>query len=775
MWPGASASFTAYLRPEVGAPKYSTTWEPELGEPYEAQREDEHTGELMWHIWWADAQGEPLLDAEGQPIPAHNEQGEPTTGVAGDGTPYPVGQSDEDGNPLRDEEDNPLFHTVKTPVLEQRRDPVTWTDEELSAMTAQQRCLAQPVFQQTGIPVPGPGSYRSTPTAVRSAGTIHWVERVHSRGQIVHEGVCGLANETTRINQPGVVTQAPQELLIGDEAFDTATVTGTLQPGATYTLRFEAFRAPTEGPAEVDPADAATDETATNAALPTCSAENIVFRSERVPVSAPGEYRSPGFRLAPNHGTKLWWVETLEIDAGSGPTVLHRGVCGLDNETTLIAQPTVETRAMGEAVIGDDITDTAILGGNFAANDGARWELDFRGYRATSPAADEPPAAPTCDASNLLFEIDPVSVTGPGEVVSAPVATLPEWRGDIWWVETLWLIQGDERTPFKTGECGLANETTRLDGPSVHTRAVPLATVGDALTDTATVTGPLSEQPGTRHELTFEAFRGDDELTGTEQATCSADNLVWTSDPVEVSKPGDIESPAFTALPAHGETIWWVESLWLIRDAEAEEPERHLVSRGICGLEAETTRVQTPFVSTVATATVKVGEPLFDTAIVEGALSQRDDIEYRVRFTAYERPRVGDMTCRADTEIAALSDHEGVAIRQAGRYESKKITAKPEHVGLGGYVETLVLIEAGTEHVLHRGACGAATENFEIVPPEATPPGSTPPRDTPKPTRPDLPRTGGSFGAEAGFAAFALLAGCTVIALAVVRKRRQNF
>lgn len=753
MWPAATASFTAYLAPEEGAIKYDESWNPVLGETYTAQREDEATGEPLWHTWWANAAGQALRDSDGNPISVADHGGNPTSGIAADGTAYPVVQLNETGDPILDEAGAPKFHTLREAWLEERRDPQRWTAEELAALSEAERCLAQPVFRETGITVPGPGKIRSSAVTVRSGGTIHWGERIVSNGKLVHEGECGIANETTRINQPGVVTQAPPSLLIGEEAFDTATVSGVLLPNLSYTIRFEAYRAPSgigeEGQGET---------------APSCNAENIVFRSERVLVTGTGEIRSPGFTIGAEHGTRLWWVETLEIDEGDGPRTLHRGACGLANETTRIGQPAVETQARASAVVGEEITDTAILSGEFATNEGARWELSFQGYQAHAVGIDD---APVCDASNELFSVPPVQITGPGQVTSAPVVTRPDWRGEVWWVETLWLVQDEVRTAYSTGACGIANETTSLNGPTVETLAVPLATVGDGITDTATVTGPLSDKPGVRYELTFAAHRGDRDLTGSVDAVCTADTLLWESDPVAVTGPGDVTSPPFTVLPEHGDTIWWVESLWQVDEGGAVNAgsgaSRTLVSSGKCGVEHETTSVQRPHVATVATARVKVGEPLFDTAIVEGALSRREDVEYRVTFTAYERSVDGAMSCSPETEIAELSDHEGVVVTGAGRYESQRTTARPEHVGLGGYVESLTMNVDGREVLVHRGVCGAASENFEVVPADAPPPG-----------KPDLPRTGGDTQHLLGVAALVLIVGSAVITLMTARRRRHD-
>lgn len=737
MWPSAVAEFTAYLEPAAGAPKFDDDWRPILGTAYEAQAEDPDTGALKWTVWWADASGAPLLDDSGNRIPTTDEHGDLTSGIAANGTAYPVAELDESGAAVLTPEGTPRYLTGRDPVMEERRDPLSWTAEELAAMTAAERCVAQPVARQDGIAVARPGTYRTEPVRVRSEGTVHWVERIVSNGKVVHQGRCGLDNETTRIGRPGVVTRATPEAMLGDELTDTATVSGRLAEGTAYALRFDAYRAESGAPA--------------------CLPGNRLFRSEPVAVTAPGDYRSPGFTARWEHGEEIWWVETLLQDSGSGWEVLSVGECGLPNETTRVGRPAVETKALASAAVGDLLTDTATVSGPIAENAGARWELAFEGFRERyAPAVDRVDADPdaeiaVCDPENRLFLTDAVPVTGPGEVVSPPVAAEPAWAGNIWWVETLWLIEGDTRTAVSRGACGLQNETTVLTEPQVETESVEFAIVGDGISDTAVVTGALTERDGVSHELVFEGYRGDSELTGTDRAECAPEGRLFETEPVAVNGPGRVTSPPVTALPEFGDTIWWVETLRLREGDGVTE-----LHRGACGLPNETTTVQFPSVRTEAVGAVAVGDDVFDAAFVDGPLSEREGISYRLAFAAYARGADGRMTCEPDTELRALSDPEGVVVDGPGRYESKRVRATAEHIGLGGFVETLTLIEGDVEHPVHRGDCGAEGESFEVHAP---------------PAPPALAETGGPAALPILATAMLLVAGGTVAAVIAVRRR----
>ena len=733
IWPGAVASFTAYLLPEAGAGKYDTEWRPLLGETYEVQAEDQESGAPLWDEWWADAAGHALVDESGARIPMRDVDGALTTGIAAGGTAYPVQSLGSDGTPATQETGEPIYMTVRTPRMESRQDQQRWTQEELDAMTPAQRCIAQPVHTTSGLAITGVGEYRGPAVSVKSAGTVHWVEQVRDgAGNVKHSGVCGLAHETTQIGAPAVVTQAVASVGVGGEAFDTATVSGTLLAGAEYVLRFDAFAGnadstgttgagaleAAEGDAEQDATAAETDAGRGNLHTPICNAENRIFRSEPVVVTEVGDYRSAGFPVTSQHGTTVWWVESFYLRTPDGLELLHRGTCGLANETTHVTLPEVETQAPETVAAGDLMSDTAMVTGEVHSTSDARWELTFAGYGGDGAQ---------CEAEQLRFETEPIPVTAAGDYTSPPVVALAEWVGTVSWVETLWLVEAGERIPVHRGECGIANETSTVLVPEIVTEAQPVADVGSQMLDRAIVTGTLSQRAGVTHEVVFELYQGEASLTGTEDARCDAGNLLLRTagvpipqspderptDPAE-SEAGvatvEVTSPEVLALPEYGGTVWWVESL-LQREGETVR----VLRKGSCGLEGETTRVEAPRVETESAGDIRVGERLFDTAVVSGNVPDTAGVEFRVSFQAFRRDPSGVMLCRPEDLLPELSDLAGTVVAGPGRYRSRAVTATEEDAGLGGFVETLEMIVHGEKHRVHIGECGEAGENFSIT------------------------------------------------------------
>lgn len=86
----------------------------------------------------------------------------------------------------------------------ERSDQATWTTEDIAAL-GDDRCTAQPVATTKRVVVSGPGTYLSPEVRAESSGTIYWVERLYSVDPVsgeevlMHEGDCGLPNETTVI------------------------------------------------------------------------------------------------------------------------------------------------------------------------------------------------------------------------------------------------------------------------------------------------------------------------------------------------------------------------------------------------------------------------------------------------------------------------------------------------------------------------------------------------------------------------------------------------
>ena len=106
---------------------------------------------------------------------------------------------------LRPEVGEPKYSEEWEPLRNTSGETVRWTEEELSGLSSQERCLAQPVATTPRATVEGPGTYVSPAVVARSEGTVRWVEDLEvSRGKQespleIHRGRCGAVNETTRI------------------------------------------------------------------------------------------------------------------------------------------------------------------------------------------------------------------------------------------------------------------------------------------------------------------------------------------------------------------------------------------------------------------------------------------------------------------------------------------------------------------------------------------------------------------------------------------------
>lgn len=254
--------------------------------------------------------------------------------------------------------------------------PVLWTQEEIDLLTPEELCVAQPVFDTTGSPVPVTEgfndfvTYTSPPVTFLSVGTYYWVETLWTidpdtgSDVALHIGECGIPNETTFVTTPNVVTQATPTVQLGDPSSDTAIVNGLVPTGATLT--FAAYREVRVGDEVFDEnGDPVTrlildengdplvdefgdptgeteqvywteDDIAALDSLAICSPATLVFDlTTPIPVT-PGlnedaEYVSE--EVVFEEIGSYFWVETLADRDGNA---LHVGECGIPNETTIV-------------------------------------------------------------------------------------------------------------------------------------------------------------------------------------------------------------------------------------------------------------------------------------------------------------------------------------------------------------------------------------------------------------------------------------------------------
>ena len=289
------------------------------------------------------------------------------------------------------------------------------------------------------VRVEAPGSTRIPGPVVADFGTYVWRERaVDAEGRLVHEGACGVENETTRAPLPTVTTKAAPTAPWGGEVTDVASVSGPIPLAGETTLTFEVYRA-LEG---VAPADSCTPDT------------RVADTSgQPIPVTEEGDHTSPPVRLY--QPGAHYWIETLWYTPQHGETrVLAQGSCGLGNETTVVEQPAVSTRAVERAAIDEPFTDTATVTG---IGDGVDAELVFSVFH--NPDGRQP----VCTPDTLETTTAPVTVTRNGEYAS-PAVSSPT-AGVKYWVAELRARSAPDAAPVVlfTGACGEEGETTWVD------------------------------------------------------------------------------------------------------------------------------------------------------------------------------------------------------------------------------------------------------------------------------------------------------------------------
>ncbi|WP_053353901.1 hypothetical protein [Leucobacter musarum] len=531
----------------------------------------------------------------------------------------------------------------------------------------------------------------------------------------------------------------------------------------------------------------------------TAPKDAVVLQTTTMTADTPGQKRTSDVLSVPidaqyNYLTVQWCVlDEDQTGAAKGKFLDACDDYGVPSETAKVLRPEVTTQAQETGAVKGDIQDVAKITGALPSTN--QWDLavDFTAYlkpEAGQPKYDEnwkpivdeagvtavwteaelnDPAA-VC-AAQPVAHTENVAVTKIGEVKSPKVKA--ETAGTVYWVEELTATPkgGGDELVLHTGKCGLPNETTMVENPKVTTQAIEEGAVRGNIHDVADVEGPLSDRPEVKYEVDFTLYlkpeAGQPKYDENWEPIMDADGnpVLWTkaevsnpdavceaqpvaqTKPVKVTGPGKVTSPDVVA-NSEG-TTYWVEDLKVV---DGDEPPVSL-HRGKCGLPNETTKVKEPTVHTESAGTVNVGDEMFDTAIVEGPLSDRPEVEYKVTFKAYTRSADEQMVCSTENEIADFEDATGVKVDKPGRYDSNKVVTREEHVGLGGYVETLIRVEDGKETVVHVGKCGETKENFEIKP------------------KPALALTGGPGALAAGVAGALLLAGGA--AMVLLQRRRK--
>ncbi|MCS5729449.1 hypothetical protein N1031_06710 [Herbiconiux moechotypicola] len=423
----------------------------------------------------------------------------------------------------------------------------------------------------------GPGVYTSPAVVAPQGGFVTWVWEVRKSTQPewVRDYLAtdwtddyGIPVETTSVRWPITTTSLMREYNVhpGGRAFDTVTVTGFPANHGDFTgdgywqADVDQLVHTIYGPFSTD-AVLTDDLDLTDAPMLTSittPARNGVYRlgytdADQITPTEPGYYVLV---------TTFEGDDRVQPYQSSPADVLERFYVPPTPEVELPV--TVITQATPAALVGEPFGDTALVQGSIP--DGA--SLVFRAY-GPQPADQ----TPMCEIA--FYESAPIPVTRAG-VYTSPTRSVDE-PGNVYWIETLYDADGDV---LVEGTCGAPGETTVVteqpEGLTVTTMAVAEVTLGEPAHDTAKVTGTVPEGV----TLVFEAYRQDDDT-----ATCTPEELVFTSETVPVDGPGEYASDEVVFEQAG--TYYWIETLHN-RDGE-------VIHRGLCGAPNETTMV-TPVV-----------------------------------------------------------------------------------------------------------------------------------------------------------------------------------
>lgn len=205
-------------------------------------------------------------------------------------------------------------------------------------------------LELTTDPVAGPTSpYRVTstwdltePGFYTAAWTIRGAEQteavaLHLGADYTWNEMFGERSQVTMV--PAIATAAQSSATAGGTISDTIRVTGPV-PADGMHVESAVYRA-VEGIAAAD----------------SCVPEHLIWRSDAVHVTAPGDYvvTSPAIDVV---GTYYWQERAVDADGA----VIHTGVCGIENETSRVT-----AAAAPPAAQNDDVPALAVTGTSFDA------------------------------------------------------------------------------------------------------------------------------------------------------------------------------------------------------------------------------------------------------------------------------------------------------------------------------------------------------------------------------------------------------------------------
>ena len=373
-----------------------------------------------------------------------------------------------------------------------------------------------------------------------------------------------VSNGVTGKVSPTVTTQATPSVNTHGFFSDTATLSGGNAPNGTIT--FDVFEPSND----------------------TCTGFPI-FESI-VPVSGNGIYTSDLFP-AVIVGIYRWLV----VYNGDPKNNSFTTVCNDPAEITTVTltSPTITTSATTPATTPGPISDTATLAGGFAPTGTITFSLFGVGDA-------------TC-AGTPLQSVKDVNANGAYTSDPFPAAVPGTYR----WIAS---YSGNGDNNPATTACNDSGEISEVSKttPTITTRAIASVTIGDKISDTATLAGGNAPSGN----ILFHLFSPDDPTCARSYldffATVSFGNNSYTSTPIRVPLPG---------------TYHWIATY-------LGDQNNNAVSTA-CGDAGETSIVKAnPTITTQAPASAVMGGTISDTATLDGGVTPTGTITFTLFGTA---------------------------------------------------------------------------------------------------------------------------------------------
>ena len=325
-------------------------------------------------------------------------------------------------------------------------------------------CSAAPLLSSSVAIAPG-GTATSPAHVATAPGTYRWTASYG--GDANHAaiaGACNDADQSVAVSKatPSIVTDASDAVAVGGQVTDSATLVGEYGP-VSGNVTFRLY----------GPQDPACSATPVFTSIVSIHAGGTATSQAHAP-QGPGTYR---------------WIASY---AGDSHNEAAAGACGDPEESVTVgrATPVMTTNASPPVAVGGSIHDRAALAGEVGPTAGT---ITFRLYGPGDAACSGAP----------VFE-SAVAIGADGTATSAPAT--PPAAGTYRWVAS---YGGDANNAPASGTCGDPDETAivGMASPAMTTRASGDVTVGDKITDSATLSGARTPVFG---NVTFRLYGPDD-------------------------------------------------------------------------------------------------------------------------------------------------------------------------------------------------------------------------------------------------------------------------